>query len=196
MRPTALDDVLVEGEHHVRRELSRPCVKVLGQSVLFKPLVPVGERAGIDLVLFEKSSCVLSESNSNIVSSSMPNFSSATLGCPLRNEGGTSKERRSVDLAFCTDPWKNHLPAYAHTFTAFSPVSFSSRLSAASHTPHQARCLCTFDPSARTQPPLIRFRGRGHTLMSLTFVELGMIFLQDSTGFCVGWSLDFVGRGW
>src|SRR3989344_5644408 len=37
--------------------------------------------------LFEKSNCVFMESNSNIVSSSMPNFSSATLGCPLRNEG-------------------------------------------------------------------------------------------------------------
>ena len=54
MRSTALDDVLVESEHHVRRELPRPSIQVLGQSVLFKPLVPVSERAGIDLVLFRE----------------------------------------------------------------------------------------------------------------------------------------------
>ena len=119
VRPTALDDVLVEGEHHVRRELSRPCVKVLGQSVLSSRLFQSESVPVSTSYFFEKSSCVLSERNSNIVSSSMPNFSSATLGCPLRNEVGTSKERRFGRPGFCTDPWKNHL---LHTLIP-SPLS-------------------------------------------------------------------------
>lgn len=54
VRSTAFDDVLVESKHDIRRELSRPSIQVLGQSVFFKPLVPVSERAGVDLVLFRE----------------------------------------------------------------------------------------------------------------------------------------------
>jgi hypothetical protein len=54
VRSTTLDDVLVEGEHDIRRELACPCVQVLDQSVFFKTLVPIRERAGIDLVLPRK----------------------------------------------------------------------------------------------------------------------------------------------
>lgn len=54
VRSTALDDVLVQGEDDVRCQFSCPCVQFLGQSVFLKPLVPVGERAGIDFVLFRE----------------------------------------------------------------------------------------------------------------------------------------------
>lgn len=54
VRPTALDDVLIESEHDVRRELARPCVQVLGKSIFFKTLVPVAERTGIDTVLLRE----------------------------------------------------------------------------------------------------------------------------------------------
>lgn len=54
VRPTALDDVLVEGEHDVWREFACPCVQVFRQPIFFKTLVPVTERARIDLILFRE----------------------------------------------------------------------------------------------------------------------------------------------